>query len=83
MLCRLALLCDEAQLRKDVKEEVRGGKYAFWLVISDKVKPEDERALESMKHDLLCELRGIFSKKVLRRVEVIRPAEWKKMLPAD
>ena len=83
LLCRLASLCDKEQLREDAKKEIQGGKYAFWLIISDEVKPEDEQALEGMKHALLAELRGVLSKKVLRRVEVLRPAEWRKRLPAD
>ena len=83
VLCRLASLCGEEQLREDAEKEIQGGKYAFWLVISDEVKPEDERALEAMKHALLIELRGVLSKKVLRRVEVLRPADWRKQLPAD
>ena len=83
LLCRLASLCDEERLREDARKEIQGGKYAFWLVISDEVKPEDEQALEAMKHALLVELRGVLSKKVLRRVEVLRPTDWKKRLPAD
>ena len=59
MLCRIAAHHNDKRFCREVQKEMRGDKFAFWLVVSNDVKPSDLLAIDSLKFELEKGLRGI------------------------